>query len=101
RNKQLMLNAQLVDDRAYTQRVDPTIFDRKVNPRDNFGPVTVPANSYFVLGDNRDQSLDSRFWGYVEASKIRGKATIVYWSWNGEGKWNERIRWERIGIRVL
>jgi signal peptidase I len=97
RNKQVILNGTPLDDQRYTQRVDPTVIDGAVNPRDNFGPLTVPQGSYFVLGDNRDQSLDSRFWGYVEAGKIKGKAVLIYWSWDGD---NSRVRWERIGKRI-
>lgn len=96
-NKQVMVNGELLQDDAYTQRIDPGIIDGRINPRDNLGPVTVPPDSYFVMGDNRDQSLDSRFWGFVRMEKIKGRAFLVYWSWNGQGSWTDWIRWDRIG----
>ncbi len=58
------------------------VIPKEMNPRDTFGPVTVPANSYFVMGDNRDRSYDSRFWGFVGREKIKGLAFIKYWSWD-------------------
>lgn len=64
------------------------------NPRDYFGPVTVPENSYFVMGDNRDRSYDSRFWGFVKNSQIKGLAFIKYWSWDRD---KFRVRWGSIG----
>ncbi len=59
---------------------DPNIYPAELMPRDNLGRVTVPDDSYFVMGDNRDHSLDSRYWGFVKRQKIQGKAVIIYWS---------------------
>jgi len=60
------------------------IIPKEMNPRDTFGPVTVPPGSYFMMGDNRDRSYDSRFWGFVKRDKIKGLAFIKYWSWDRE-----------------
>ncbi len=71
--------------------------DKKMLPiRDAFGPVTVPEGQYFVMGDNRDESYDSRWWGFVKREKIRGKALVIYWSW----KSFTEVRWDRIGKLV-
>jgi len=59
----------------------------------NFGPVTVPADSYFAMGDNRDHSADSRVWGVVPRENILGKALVIYWSWGNDLD----FRWNRIG----
>ncbi|MDJ0810564.1 MAG: signal peptidase I [Desulfobacterales bacterium] len=65
--------------------------------RDNFGPITVPADSLFVMGDNRDRSNDSRFWKFVDFSQLRGKAFMIYWSWDKE---DFGVRWRRIGDMI-
>ena len=57
-------------------------------------PARVPADSYFVMGDNRQNSQDSRYWGFVKREKIKGKAYQIYWSWDGDRHWP---RFDRIG----
>lgn len=91
KDKVLYRNGQKLDE-PYIKHTDPNIQAR----RDNFGPVTVPPGKYFAMGDNRDESYDSRFWGFVDKDKIRGKAWVIYWSWDGPAD----IRWGRIGTVV-
>lgn len=73
---------------------DFRVIPREMGPRDNFGPIVVPAGSLFVMGDNRDNSHDSRFWKFVDLSEVKGKAFILYWSWDSE---EFGVRWSRIG----
>jgi signal peptidase I len=74
--------------------------DRLAGPTSETTAVQVPPGSYFVMGDNRNNSQDSRYWGFVRGDKIKGKAFLIYWSWNSEHDerplW-ERVRWSRLG----
>ncbi len=78
----------------YIRHSDSYIHPREIDPRDNFGPIHVPKGKLFVMGDNRDQSYDSRFWGFVDVKDVKGKALIIYWSWDSE---KNKPRLERIG----
>jgi signal peptidase I len=95
-DKIVYVNGREVDDSNYTYRSDPRVYPRSVflhegyRERDNFGPFTVPEDHFFFLGDNRDNSNDSRFWGPVPAEYIRGRAFMIYWSFESD---REAVDW--------
>ncbi len=125
RGKSVYVNGTKLDE-PYKIHVDSTVYSPdpwtpdELKVRDNYGPVTVPPNSYFVMGDNRDNSNDSRYWGFVAWDEIIGKPLFVYWSYEsdpyipGDKSFREwldgylivavhffdRTRWFRIGTMV-
>src|SRR5215470_700260 len=125
RNKAVYINGRKLDE-PYKIHVDSTTYSsdpwtpEELKVRDNYGPVTVPPEHYFVMGDNRENSNDSRYWGFVEWDEIIGKPLFVYWSYESDPyvpgdktlrEWVDgyatvamhffdRTRWFRIGTMV-
>jgi signal peptidase I len=95
-DKKLYINDRLIEDPWGHFRTTGMI--GYVQPMENFGPVVVPRDSLFVLGDNRDNSEDSRFWGFLRVNAVLGKAFLIYfsWDWNAENLFH-KVRWSRIG----
>lgn len=107
RRKRVLLNGTPLEEN-YVRFADGDSIDRFVRARDNLPPVKVPPGKLFVMGDNRDRSYDSRFWGFVEMDAVIGKAMFIYFSvdwsrgvaWSEVWRYPELVRWNRIGDSV-
>ena len=97
REKVLYVNGKAMPE-PYTAHKEADTIPANQNPRDFFGPQVIPPSSFFVMGDNRDRSYDSRFWGPVSKDKIKGTVKSIYWSWDKD---KFAVRWDRIGMKVL
>lgn len=87
RNKQLFINGERFTDPEYSKFIEQKVVPRGPggsDSRDNFGPYVVPPRHYFMMGDNRDNSYDSRYWGPVHEKLILGQAMIIHWSWDDD-----------------
>jgi len=113
-NKQVFVDNSKFPSPPFSQYIDPHVFARNqgrfvfptyrnLGSRDNYGPLAIPENSYWVMGDNRDNSSDSRAWGLVPFDHIVGQALIIYFSWDSNLPWSKlfsKIRFDRIGTVI-
>ncbi|MEW5796621.1 MAG: signal peptidase I [Candidatus Zixiibacteriota bacterium] len=121
-DKIVYVDGQIAPIPGLSKNIDQKVIPGDLSFRDNFGPYEVPSGQYFVMGDNRDDSRDSRFWGSVPRQNIQGKALFIYWSWMplddtpgwdfpyvhnvvqwvGHFLYNfpSQIRWERLGAAI-
>ena len=83
RDKVLYVDGKARDE-PYAVHKDPRVLPREKRQRDNFGPIVVPRGALFMMGDNRDNSDDSRFWGPLPRDLVKGKAMFLYWSWDAD-----------------
>jgi signal peptidase I len=105
-DKQTVVNGEPIEESGYVYFADKSTYTRRQSLflddgyrlRDNFGPYTVPEGHYFFLGDNRDNSHDSRFWGTVPESYVKGQALLVYWSFDGT---DEPLEWRGYRAKFL
>jgi signal peptidase I len=99
RRKKIYINGQPLDEPYvhFLVPLSPESERRTDELREEYGPVTVPSDQYFVMGDNRDNSVDSRYWGFLPATYVKGKALFIYFS---VGETFGDIQWGRLLNRV-
>ena len=88
RDREVYVDGQALEE-PYVYHFDFSggrIINNEFDPRNNFGPVTVPPDQYFVMGDNRENSQDSRYWGFLPASHVKGRALLIYWSYESDAE---------------
>lgn len=98
----LFINGQAANDSTFAVHKNPdndlgAYGDPRIQLRDNYGPYVVPAGNYFCMGDNRDNSYDSRFWGPLPAHLVKGRALFIYWSYGGKTSTGQ---WEGLGAKL-
>ena len=91
-NKQVIVDGEKLVE-PYAIHTDPNVRGAGFDFRDNYGPYTVPPGQLFMMGDNRDNSNDGRYWGPLEMDLVTGRAMFLYWSWDSEKNWP---RWNRL-----
>jgi signal peptidase I len=92
KDKQVIVDGEPRDE-PFAIHTDPNVRPAGYDFRDNFGPFTVNAGELFMMGDNRDNSNDSRYWGTLDMDLVKGRAMFLYWSWDSERSWP---RWNRL-----
>ena len=100
RSKKVYINGTPLDEPYvhFLTAASPGSEVTSADVRERYGPVTVPPDQFFVMGDNRDNSQDSRYWGFLPRGHVKGKALMIYWSYEGDdmGSIFTKVRWERL-----
>lgn len=99
RNRIVYINDKPLSEEKYAYHENPDNF-LPIARRDNYGPVIIPEGSFFMMGDNRENSADSRWWGFLDKSQVVGRAFMTYWSRDLANMIPSGMRWERFGMII-